>query len=87
MIEKNVQVTNPSGLQARMGALLVQTAGKFTSNIWISKNEKKVNAKSIMGILSMGISKGTLITIGADGDDEAQAVEELTGLIQSNFDE
>ncbi len=87
MIEKNVEISNPSGLQARMGALFVQTAGKFTSSIWVAKDEKKVNGKSIMGILSLGIGNGTSITIGADGDDEVKAVEELIGLIQSNFNE
>ena len=87
MIEKNIEITNPSGLQARMGALFVQTAGKFTSNIWIAKSEKKVNGKSIMGILSLGIGKGTSITIGAEGEDENQAVEELISLVQSDYHE
>lgn len=85
MIEKRVEITNPSGLQARMGALFVQTAGKFTSNIWVSRNEKRVNAKSIMGILSLAVGKGAAVTIGAEGEDEVQAIEELFGLIQSNF--
>ena len=87
MIEKNIEITNPSGLQARMGALFVQTAGKFTSNIRIAKSEKKVNGKSIMGILSLGIGKGTSITIGAEGEDENQAVEELISLVQSDYHE
>lgn len=87
MIEKNIEITNPSGLQARMGALFVQTAGKFTSNIWIAKSEKKVNGKSIMGILSLGIGKGVSITIGAEGEDEGQAIEELISLVQSDYNE
>lgn len=85
MIEKNVEITNPSGLQARMGALFVQTAGKYISSIWITKDEKKVNGKSIMGILSLGIGRNSSITIGAEGEDEVLAIDELISLLQSEY--
>lgn len=87
MVERSVEVTNPTGLHARPAALFVQTAGKFTSNIWIAKGEKKVNAKSIMGLMSLAVSQGFTITIGAEGDDENLAVKELIDLITSGFRE
>ncbi|MCX7710494.1 MAG: HPr family phosphocarrier protein [Clostridia bacterium] len=87
MVEKTVEVTNPTGLHARPAALFVQTAGKFTSHIWISKDEKKVNAKSIMGLMSLAVSQGTSVTIGAEGEDEQIALRELIDLITSGFGE
>jgi phosphocarrier protein HPr len=87
MIEKTVTITNPTGLHARPAALFVQTAGKFTSYVWLSKNDKKVNAKSIMGLMSLAVSSGTLITIGAEGEDEQIAVKELIDLVTSGFRE
>jgi phosphocarrier protein HPr len=87
MIEKTVTITNPTGLHARPAALFVQTAGKFTSYVWLSKNDKKVNAKSIMGLMSLAVSNGTVITIGADGEDEQIAVKELIDLVTSGFRE
>ena len=87
MVEKTVEVCNPTGLHARPAALFVQTAGKFTSNIWIAKGEKKVNAKSIMGLMSLAVAQGTLVIIGAEGEDEQLAVKELYDLIASGFGE
>lgn len=87
MVEETLEVTNPAGLHARPAALFVQTAGKFTSYIWIEKNKRRVNAKSIMGLMSLAVSQGTKITIGAEGEDEAQAVRELMDLIVSGFGE
>ena len=87
MIEKTVTITNPTGLHARPAALFVQTAGKFTSYVWLSKNDKKVNAKSIMGLMSLAVSNGTAITIGAEGEDEQIAVKELIDLVTSGFRE
>jgi len=87
MFEKTVEVCNPTGLHARPAALFVQTAGKFTSSIWISKAEKKVNAKSIMGLMSLAVSQGAMVTIGADGEDEQLAVKELVDLILTGFGE
>jgi phosphocarrier protein HPr len=87
MVEKTIEVSNPTGLHARPAALFVQTAGKFTSNIWIAKGEKKVNAKSIMGLMSLAVSHGTRVIIGAEGEDEHLAVKELIDLITSGFRE
>jgi phosphocarrier protein len=87
MVEKKVKVTNPTGLNARPAALFVQTAGKFASKIWISKGIKQVNAKSIMGLMSLAISQNSEVTIGADGEDENVAVKELMELVLSGFRE
>ncbi|AUG58333.1 HPr family phosphocarrier protein [Acetivibrio saccincola] len=87
MVEKTVKIINPSGLHARPAALFVQTAGKYTSEIWIKHGGKKVNAKSIMGLMSLAISKGTSIVIGAEGEDEEIAIKELEDLIISGLGE
>lgn len=87
MVEKTIEITNPTGLHARPAALFVQTAGKFTSNIWIKIGHKKVNAKSIMGLISLAVSNGTEITIVADGEDEDLAVKEVVDLITAGFGE
>lgn len=87
MVEKLVKVTNPTGLHARPAALFVQTAGKFTSSIWIAKGDRRVNAKSIMGLMSLAVSQDTEVLIGAEGEDENLAVKELIDLIVSGFRE
>lgn len=87
MIESTVEISNQTGLHARPATLLVQTAGKFSSEIWIAKGEKKVNAKSIMGLMSLAISKGETISIGAQGVDEEMAVKELLNLIAKGLGE
>lgn len=85
MVEKKIKVTNPTGLNARPAALFVQNAGKFTSKVWISKGGKQVNAKSIMGLMSLSVSRDTEVMIGAEGEDENLAVKELSELIVSGF--
>ncbi len=82
MVEKQVSVQLKSGLQARQAALFVQEANRYNSDVYLEKDEKKVNAKSIMGIMSLAISKGTAVTISADGSDEESAVEALSALIE-----
>lgn len=82
MVEKQVNVQLKSGLQARQAALFVQEANRYNSDVYLEKEEKKVNAKSIMGIMSLAISKGTAVTISADGSDEESAVEALSALIE-----
>lgn len=81
MVEKQVEVQLKSGLQARQAALFVQEANRYSADVYLEKDEKKVNAKSIMGIMSLAISKGTTVTISADGSDEESAVEALSSLI------
>ena len=73
------------GLTARPAALFVQVSSKFNSRIWVEVDSKKVNAKSIMGIISLGIGQDDEITITAEGNDQAEAMDALTKLIDSNF--
>lgn len=87
MIEKTVESTKVAGLYAKSAAMFVQTAGKFKSKIWISKDGRKVNAKSIMGIMSLAAFQGNSVIIGAQGEDEEEAVKELGELIISGSNE
>ncbi|MGC5326928.1 HPr family phosphocarrier protein [Brevibacillus sp. SYSU BS000544] len=81
MVRQQVRVNLKTGLQARPAAFFVQEANRFASEIFVEKDTKKVNAKSIMGIMSLAISSGTEITISAEGPDESQAVSNLTNLV------
>jgi len=87
MFSKEVEVLNQVGLHARPATFFIQKANEFKSSIWVEKDERKVNAKSLLGVLSLGITKGTAINIIADGSDETEAVETLVELIASNFTE
>ncbi|RDI41061.1 HPr family phosphocarrier protein [Falsibacillus pallidus] len=82
MIEKTVEVKLKSGLQARPAALFVQEANRFSSEIFLAKDNKKVNAKSIMGLMSLAVNAGAVITLSADGSDEADAVERLVRFVE-----
>ncbi|MGG0411313.1 phosphocarrier protein HPr [Vibrio vulnificus] len=77
MVEKTFTVTAETGIHARPATLLVQAAGKFDSEINLAYKEKKVNLKSIMGVMSLGIGKGAEITISAEGSDESDALNTL----------
>ncbi len=81
MVKKTVVVQLKTGLRARPAALFVQEANKYSSEIFVEKEDKKVNAKSIMGIMSLAINSGAEITIIANGSDELQAVGSLEGLL------
>lgn len=85
MFLKEVVVQNQVGLHARPATFFIQKANEYKSSIWIEKDEKRVNAKSLLGVLSLGVTKGTNITIIADGVDEEKAVGELVSLISSDF--
>ena len=85
MFSKDVVVQNQVGLHARPATFFIQKANNFKSSIWVSKDDRKVNAKSLLGVLSLGIIKGTTITIIADGEDQEEAVNTLVELINSNF--
>jgi phosphocarrier protein HPr len=87
MFQQNVIVKNKTGLHARPAALFVQTANKFKSEVFIEKDGKKVNAKSIMGVMSLAVSQGTPIIISAQGEDEKEAVIKLVELIERKFGE
>lgn len=87
MISKEIIVQNQVGLHARPATFFIQKANEFTSGIWIAKDDRKVNAKSLLGVLSLGVTRGTSITVIADGADEEAAVNELASLVESNFAE
>lgn len=81
MVEKKVVVQLRTGLHARPAAMFVQEANKYISDIFVSKGDKKVNAKSIMGIMSLAVASGTEITISADGADAEEAVNALAAIV------
>jgi len=87
MYMKEATVNNQVGLHARPATFFIQKANEFKSSIWVEKEERRVNAKSLLGVLSLGIVKGTAINLIADGADEKEAVEALVELINSNFGE
>ncbi len=87
MYSKTITVNNQVGLHARPATFFIQKANEFKSSIWIEKEERKVNAKSLLGVLSLGIIKGTDVVIGAEGSDEEEAVLALENLIDTNFKE
>lgn len=87
MYEKDVTVQNQVGLHARPATFFIQKANEFKSSIWVENEERRVNAKSLLGVLSLGIMGGTKISIKASGSDEEQAVEELVKLVDSGFAE
>ncbi|MBQ3068349.1 MAG: HPr family phosphocarrier protein [Clostridia bacterium] len=85
MFVKDVMVQNQVGLHARPATFFIQKANEFKSSVWVEKEERRVNAKSLLGVLSLGIVGGTEIRIIADGADEEDAVEALVALVQSGF--
>ncbi|WP_458863737.1 HPr family phosphocarrier protein [Acidaminobacterium chupaoyuni] len=87
MFSKEATITNQVGLYARPATFFIQKANEFRSTILIDKDDRKVNAKSLLGVLSLGITKGSVITISAEGADEEEAVNALCNLIASNFGE
>ena len=87
MISKEVLINNQVGLHARPATFFIQKANEFKSSIWIEKEDRRVNAKSLLGVLSLGIVKGTTITIIADGTDQEEAIDTLSKLIDSDFSE
>ena len=87
MVTKQVEFINKPGLHARPATFFIQRANEFKSSIWVEKDERRVNAKSLLGILSLGIVGGTTIRIIADGADEELAVQSLVDLVDSGFSE
>ena len=83
MFMKETTVNNQVGLHARPATFFIQKANEFKSSIWVEKDDRRVNAKSLLGVLSLGIVKGTTITLIADGSDEKEAVEALAALVRS----
>ena len=87
MLQTEAKIVNKLGLHARASAKLTQLAGQFESNIWVARNGKRVNAKSIMGVMMLAAAKGTSVVIETDGPDEAAAMTALTDLIAGCFGE
>ena len=87
MQKREMTITNNIGLHARPATFFIQKANSFKSSIWIEKDDRKVNAKSLLGVLSLGIAKGMVVTLVADGQDENEALDGLIGLVQSGLAE
>ncbi len=87
MLQRDIEIVNKLGLHARASAKLTQLAGQFQSEIWISRNERRVNAKSIMGVMMLAANKGSMVAIETSGPDEAEALEALAKLIGDRFGE
>lgn len=87
MISRNVTIRNSVGLHARPATFFIQKANTFKSSLWVEKEDRRVNAKSLLGVLSLGIVKGMTITLIADGADEVDALDGLEALIDSGFNE
>ena len=86
-VETLTEIQNQVGLHARPATFFIQKANEYKSSIWVEKEERRVNAKSLLGVLSLGIVGGTIIRVIADGADEQQAVEGLVALVESGFSE
>ena len=87
MYMKETTVSNQVGLHARPATFFIQKANEYKSSIWVEKDERRVNAKSLLGVLSLGIVKGTVINLIADGPDEEAAINAPVELINSDFSE
>ena len=85
MVIKDIVVQNEVGLHARPATFFIQRANEFKSSIWVVKDERKVNAKRLLGVLSLGITRGTEVSLVADGNDEEEALASLIELISSDF--
>ena len=87
MVKRTVKISNKLGLHARASAKLTQTASKFESGVWISRNGRRVNAKSIMGVMMLAAGKGATVTFETDGPDENEAMEAIVALVNDYFGE
>jgi len=87
MLQREVEIVNKLGLHARASAKLTQVAGQYKSSIWLIRNGRRVNAKSIMGVMMLAAAKGATVDIETDGPDEEAAMNALKGLIANRFDE
>ncbi len=87
MIKRSITITNKLGLHARASAKLTQAASRFESGVWISRNGRRVNAKSIMGVMMLAAGKGSAVDVEAEGPDEAAAMAAIEALFVGNFGE
>ena len=87
MQQREIEITNKLGLHARASAKLTQLAGKFTADVWVTREGRRVNAKSIMGVMMLAAAKGATVVVETSGPDEAEAMAALAGLINDRFGE
>lgn len=87
MVERDIEIINRLGLHARASAKLTQTATQFQSEVWLSRNGRRINGKSIMGVMMLAASRGTQIKIETIGEDEKAAMNALVALIEDKFGE
>jgi phosphocarrier protein HPr len=87
MLQREVEIINKLGLHARASAKLTQVAGRFQSNVWVTRNGRRVNAKSIMGVMMLAAAMGSKLVVETDGPDEDEAMGAVTGLIAARFEE
>jgi phosphocarrier protein len=87
MQQRQIEIANKLGLHARASAKLTQLAGKYKSDVWISRDGRRVNAKSIMGVMMLAAARGSTVTLETDGPDEHEAIDAIVQLIESRFDE
>ena len=85
MISRNITIQNNVGLHARPATFFIQKANSYKSSIWVEKDDRRVNAKSLLGVLSLGITQGMQITLIADGQDEVEALNGLEELVSTGF--
>ena len=87
MLQREVEIINKLGLHARASARLTQVAGRFEADVWLSRNGRRVNAKSIMGVMMLAAAKGSTVLVETDGKDETEAMDAVTTLIAERFGE
>lgn len=87
MIQKDIEIINKLGLHARASAKLTQLAAKYKSEVWMTRNKRRVNAKSIMGVMMLAAGKGAIVTLEAEGPDEQECFDALVALIDNKFGE
>lgn len=87
MVRRDIEIVNKLGLHARASAKITQLAGQFQSEVWMTRNGRRVNAKSIMGVMMLAAAKGASIGLETSGPDEADAMAALVGLIEDKFGE
>ena len=87
MITRDVTIQNNVGLHARPATFFIQKANSYKASVWVEKDDRRVNAKSLLGVLSLGIVKGMTVTLIADGADETEALDGLTELIATGFED
>jgi phosphocarrier protein HPr len=87
MLQREVEIINKLGLHARASAKLTQVAGRFEADVWLSRNGRRVNAKSIMGVMMLAAAKGTTVVVETEGTDEEEAMRAVEALVANRFDE